>query len=595
MAETYYVPFEPGIGAELVMTPKGVAARIVDEVPAVAEVGTAAADAWFEAPDIEGLNDVRTRRPGDPPTRVVILRDKRFLFFAFDCIEPEMRRAHRLVPRDAGKGEVEVVPGVMPRVLDYDENITVYLDCTNQKNSYHMMRVSITGARREKYMESLMGWTVFPNVDSKEMDGLKWESEVSEGTDRWRAAVRVDLGSVGVDPAKQPTVGLNLTRSRNVDCWRSYAWTDIVHIQNVPALAMGDLHLGDHGVSVSRIDWGVRECGPGRVTVTVSSGRKDRAVVLHVKADDREGLRGAEYHAETQSGRTRLAAGSEAVLEAGYLLPFDHPRMFITLEVADAADGEAFYRATFPLRNHGDLRVTKPYSRVAAGKVANPAPDDENFHEKKLEWVLSKLPRFCRRTTAQGAPSDFTLMSEDGKVVFNLMAPGALKEIADWICTLFEEDNDRLIAVALLTNDDWVTVHAGPRCGMQHHLTPLSQLRLGGGHCYSRAAIGAGIVNELPDPAVGGNHEAWPTLVLGHVVTEVRRGDDYVFIDPSFGHFFYNADNTDLATSAEMAANHGLITRVVKGDKRLANYVAPDAHVRLDEGTVVWPAGAPPR
>ncbi len=109
------------------------------------------------------------------------------------------------------------------------------------------------------------------------------------------------------------------------------------------------------------------------------------------------------------------------------------------------------------------------------------------------------------------------------------------------------------------------------------------------------AAAAAGIVNELPDPATGRNHEAWPTLVLGHVVTSIRRGDDYVFIDPSFGHFFYNRDNTDLATAREMAADVELVTRVVKGSKRLANYARTDTQVRLEEGTVVWPAGAPPK
>jgi hypothetical protein len=130
---------------------------------------------------------------------------------------------------------------------------------------------------------------------------------------------------------------------------------------------------------------------------------------------------------------------------------------------------------------------------------------------------------------------------------------------------------------------------------MQSHLTPLSQLRLGGGHCYSRAAIGAGIANEMTDPATGGKHLAWPTLVLGHVVTAIQRGDDVVFVDPSFGHFFYNAGNTTLATARELEVNSELVSRVVKGEKRRANYAVRKAQIRLDEGTVVWPAGAPPK
>ena len=595
MDETHYVPFEPGIGAELVTTPVSVAAKRVDKVPDVAEIKTDAADAWFKAPAIENLTSVRARRPADPPTRVVILRDGRHLFFAFECIEPDMDRIHRLVPRDAEKGQVELVPGVMPRTLDYDENVKVLIDYNHDKTVFYGLQVNINGARKGSHYATNMNWTVFPAQNWREMEGLVWESDVVESSRGWRAAIKVDLGSIGLDLDAQPTVGLELVRLRNVDCWQAYSWSDLIHQSHSNAAALGDLYLGDHGVRVQRIDWGDRESGPNRVSLTVSGGREDREMILRVKAEDREGLHGAPYHAETASKPVQLPADGEAVLEADYLLPFDHPRVLITLEAVDAATGEALYRATFPLRDHGDVRVRKPYSRVARGTPRNPTPDDEHFHERKLEWILSRLPKFCRRTTAQGAPSDFTLMSEDGTVVFNLMETGALRKIADWVASLFEEDNDRLIAVALLTNDDWVTVHAGPRVPMQIHLTPLSQLRLGGGHCYSRAAIGAGIVRELADPTTGASHEAWPTLVLGHVITQIRRGDDYVFIDPSFGHFFYNRGNTDLATASELAADHELVTRVVKGDKRLANYMAPAAHVRLDEGTVVWPAGAPPR
>jgi len=174
-----------------------------------------------------------------------------------------------------------------------------------------------------------------------------------------------------------------------------------------------------------------------------------------------------------------------------------------------------------------------------------------------------------------------------------LMKAGALKRIADWVCSLFAGDDDRLAAAALLTNDDWVTVHALQRVSMQSELTPLSLLRLGGGHCYSRASIGAGIVREIPDPA-GGNHQAWPVLVVGHVVTAVRRGDDYVYIDPTFGHFFYNKANTALATARQLAADESLVARVVKAKDRFANYAALPGHVLIETGTITWPAGAPP-
>jgi hypothetical protein len=500
-----------------------------------------------------------------------------------------------MVPRDAEKGRVEIMPDIMPRTLDYDENVKLLLDYAHDKTKHYGLQVNINGARLDTHCASTMTWTVFPSEEYLETGGLKWESEVAQCDTGWRAAICVDLASVGIDLDGQPTMGLELQRLRNVECWQAFAWSELIHQSHANACAFGDLYLQNSGAAVTRIDWGDRAYGPNRMTVTVKSDR-ERKAVLKVKAHDKAGPRGGDYEVETTSEPVEMPAGGEVQIGTDYSLPYNHPLMQVTVEVADAETGDALYRATYPLRDHGAWRINKPYARTAREGAENPKPGDDNFYAKKVDWIHSRLPKFCRKTTAQGAPSDFTLVAEDGSVEFNLMETGALKRIADWLCSLFEEDNDRIAALARFTNDDWVTVHAAPRVGMHHHMTPLSLLRLGSAHCYSRACVGAGIANELPDPATGRNHRAWPTLVLGHVIVAIERpGGDVTYIDPSFGHFFHNADGTDLATSSELAADHDLIMRVVVGEKRLANYIRPDAHVRLDEGTVVWPAGAPPR
>jgi hypothetical protein len=126
-------------------------------------------------------------------------------------------------------------------------------------------------------------------------------------------------------------------------------------------------------------------------------------------------------------------------------------------------------------------------------------------------------------------------------------------------------------------------------------MTALSALRLGAGHCYSRALGGTGIVNAMTDPRTGKPFEAYPCLVVGHVVTAIRWRDGWTFIDPSFGNFFFNRENTDLATDLELEADHALIERVAVRKGAIANYGRRDVQVRLEEGTVVWPAGAPAR
>jgi hypothetical protein len=589
MDDRVYVPFEPGIGLKRVWTPKVAVAKGMDRVPDASAVGTSEADAWFESPAIANLNSLYTRKPAAVATRAAVFHDAKHLFVAVECIECEMSRTRRLVPKDAAKGEVEVVPGVMPRSLTHDDHVRLFLDPRHDKTTYYDLTLSITGAARAHRSSAPMGWTALPAMDYLELDGLRWEHAVAERADRWRAAFRVDLTSIAVDPVRQPTVGFNVVRGRNVDVLRHDSWADVVHPDAVPGLALGDLYLGERGAAVRTIDWGTIEYGANRVTLTVA-GAKGREVELKVTVTDTEG----KYSAATRSGAVKLPAGGTAQVRAAFDIPFHLVGVLATLELSDRAGGELLYRATFPMRSHGDLRIAQPYASAVPTRRDDPSPNDSHFHEKKVRFIVSRLPKFCRRTTAQGALSDFTLMSEDGRIVFDLMKPGALKRIADWVSTLFTSDNDRLAAVALLTNDDWVTVHAAPRAGMQDQLTPLSMLRLGGGHCYSRAVIGAGIVRELVDPATGENHEAYPVLVLGHVVTAVRRQGDWTLIDPTFGHFFHNRDNTDLATATELEADPSLVARVVTGAARLANYAKTAGQVRIETGAVVWPAGAPP-
>ncbi len=585
MAEPFYVPFEPGINMQKVWTPRVVVATLVDEVPDIGAIDTAAADAWFDRPAIENLSAVRTRTPADPPTRVAVMCDDRYLLVAFECMEPAMANVHRLVPADAKDGKVDLVDGALPRTMAYDEHVSLQLDCAHDKTAYFQLSVSINGAHSATRRQARMSWTALPAETYLDNGELQWDSVVCERGDRWRAAIGVDLASVGIEPG-QPTVGVNLVRARNVDWMRYDSWVDVVHTDNVPGVALGDLYLRPAGATVRRVDFGNFETGSNRVTVTVAGEGRAR---LSVRVADG----GDEAPGETHSADA-APAGGEADLAADFELPFDRTEHAVTLEVVDADSGAPAYRASWPLSNHANINVSQPYVSSRSG-AADPSPDEADFHEKKIRRLISRLPKFCRRTTAQGAPSDFTLAAEDGSVAFNLMEAGALKRIADWVCTLFASDSDRLAAVALLTNDNWITTHAAVRVKMHWQLTPLSLLRLGTGHCYSRAVVGAGIAGELPDPATGANHRAWPTLVLGHVITAVERPGGWTYIDPSFGHFFYNADNTDLATAAELAADHSLVTRVVKGAARLRNYASTAGHVRLETGTIVWPAGAPAR
>ena len=129
---------------------------------------------------------------------------------------------------------------------------------------------------------------------------------------------------------------------------------------------------------------------------------------------------------------------------------------------------------------------------------------------------------------------------------------------------------------------------------MHNLLTPLSAIRLNAAHCYSRAMAGTGIINAVTDPRTQRPFDSYACLVMGHVVVAVRWRDSFTFLDPTFGHFFFNAGNSDFATDKELEADHSLILRVDSREHALANYTRRDLHVRLDPGTIIWPANSPP-
>jgi hypothetical protein len=585
--EPVYVPFEPGLNVAQTLPALPLMARRVERVPDVAAVRTDQADHWFETPALSNLLNLRDHQPADPVTRVAILRDDRFLFIAFDCIEPDVRRVRRFIPRDAPNGSFKVYDDSIPRVLDQDDHVAVGLDAGHDHATVLWLRTNLNSARRATRATSTMSWAAVP-VSTRETDpaDVNWDSDVVERGDRWRAAFRVELSAVGVDPIAQPTVGLHLGRAHYGVVLRHFGCTATLPELGANPLAFADLYLNAPDVTVRSVAWADRAYGPNRLIVAVAGHGNPRQVRAFATLSHATGL----AHT-SESAAAAVTRGGTAELALAYHMPHNYEGAKLAVELRDAISGEILYRGTFPVGNHANLNT--PTRRPDDAR--DPRPDDEDFYEKKRNYVLSRLPRFGRKTTAQGAPSDFTLASTDGQVTFSLMEAGAVARIGRWLDSLFDNAIDRVVAAALFSNQDWVTTHCNARVGMHTQLTALSCLRLGSGHCYSRAVAGAGIVGSMTDPNTGKPFEAYPVLVLGHVVVAVRWRDAWTFIDPSFGHFFFNRANTDLATDAELEADHELIKRVGLSKSRLRNYGRRDVHVRLEEGTIVWPAGAPPR
>ncbi|MHC4887077.1 MAG: hypothetical protein ACYTGH_18525, partial [Planctomycetota bacterium] len=109
------------------------------------------------------------------------------------------------------------------------------------------------------------------------------------------------------------------------------------------------------------------------------------------------------------------------------------------------------------------------------------------------------LPPLRRVTTRNGAPSDFTLMTEDGSGHFNLMAAGALAKIGGWIEEKTHGEEERLRAVLEFVESPAVFQRSTVMGYLACRLTPLSILRLGGGNERDRVAVAVGLLNTTQD------------------------------------------------------------------------------------------------
>ena len=174
------------------------------------------------------------------------------------------------------------------------------------------------------------------------------------------------------------------------------------------------------------------------------------------------------------------------------------------------------------------------------------------------EYIVRSLPRFTRKTTADGAPSDFFVEADDGSVSFNLMEAGALSRIARYIEETFSSDEERLLGCAFLINQPAFMTYVNQSSSyVAEDMSPLSQLRFGSAQCGAFSSVCLAVVKRMRSVA----GELFDGMILncpGHLMTAVRIGRDHVIIDASIGNVFYVADNSRMATLSELLAEPGL-------------------------------------
>ncbi len=575
---------------------KSFLAERVEKVPDIGGLEKLASGKWWDSPGtMAGFVNGHNGEPANVGTQLRIVYDSENIFAALYMEEPEMGKTRTLITKQ-GTRETSFSnpPEIEKRIITYplakDDNVGLMLDLTGGRKRYVNFVANMAGVHYADEAEFNYAEPVYPVCNYLEPWPGKYETKVTKGPDHWCAAFKIPWASAGLKPEDVKLMGVNAARTRTVREWHTHLLAFAP--AEISAFDFAHLYFNKKSVEVGEADFGRPVLDWNTVSLKIkntSGGPLKLDFISELTVDSTQEIFSCER------AKLKLARGKAKSVALKYRLDMHEPltqtlRISIFNEDAGSEIFTTFYRL-------GILNADVPadYRWDFPGPQPDPAPDDEGFLEKKMNYFQSRIPKFDRVTTNDGAPSDFTLRSLCGKYEFNLMKPGVLREIADMIAKIFDDPTDRLCAAVLLAHGDAFSRHMAPHVALHSHISSLSALRLNAGHCYSRALVWLGIARELK--AGKGNERygdrAHALLIMGHVIgaIEAEDGEDRYIFDPTFGTYYYRWDNRTLATQRELCEDYELADRVIRN--RLKDFVNPQCHTPIPAGSVVFPQLAP--
>lgn len=471
--------------------------------------------------------------------------------------------------------------------------VEVFLDPAHDHQHYYQFALTgggyATAFKSSRPLDS-MRWE--RKQKSEELGQAGWRGEVSADAHGWRALFAIPFAYLGGAPRAGRPWGFNVLRSRRDGRHPVSLWNH-THCGPHAPWAFGELVCGEAPlVHAEEVDLGEVKLWENRGALylrNLSGAALQGSLRVAVNCREDE----SERFFENRQPVALSAQGEPQRVPFAYPLdPEDYKWQTLHLELSDAA-GEPLWSASYRFgRGQGILLQLDDRRESPA---PNPLPGDPQFMQKKRRFILCTLPRFARKTTAQGAPSDFTLAAEDGSVSFDLMKPGALQRIADWLYARFDNDTDRLLGANFFVHQTAVMTYANVPTSLSTQLSSLSILRFGSGQCCAFAAALVGLVEKMKCEATGKPYRATRVGIPGHITTVVEFGGKWVHLDPSVGRFYYLRDDRTLASMEDILADPTLAARAGKylEEFHRKGSEAPDNPTFYRPELGVWPPGAP--
>ncbi len=421
-----------------------------------------------------------------------------------------------------------------------------------------------------------------------------WSAEMRPRASGYEAVFRISWDTLGLD-APPAVIGLNLWLEGRTPAYEQVFLSPPRYHLAGDAFNFADLYLEGGDVALEEIDFGIPTYleNLGRATLRNAS---DQAVRVALRAENHLAMRRSVTRSAPVEALLRSGERKEVVFSF-FVSPEEKmggpQRIVLTLR----EEGRETWRGSWGIGYCGPMSA---YERFGSDVVPtpNPRPGSRDFMNRKIRFLCSRLPRFERLTTRQGVSSDFFLRAEDGSAEFNLMSPGVLDRMAQFVAGRFDNDLDRILGLWLFSHAPFI----GRHMSFGHHLMvgadPLSLIRGNfagaGGNCGYHSRLFGGLACRLP--IAGGRLNAHGSVgVWGHVISAVEVRGGKALVDADVGHVFLAPGGRRLATLDEMRRRLDLLTTAGPGE--LGRYFhCDDANVRIRKSMLgeVWAGSFPP-
>jgi len=454
------------------------------------------------------------------------------------------------------------------------EEVHLAIDAAHAHMRFHHFMLGASG-RKAAWRDDVGNiQTLCKHLSTENSSGIdlpdaQWTGELEAGSDGYTATFEIPWETLEVS-APPPVIGLNVwAQGRTPFYEQVFLSPPRWHIAADP-FHFADLYLGDTPVTLREIDLGVPTWGANIGHAEIANA-SDRPVEATLQAENRLERRRALTRSPEVT--VTIPAGGRTAVEFPFSVDGSEkmgtPQ---TIALLVRCGGKTCFAGRWGADYSGPVAVYQRYGS-AVPKTPNPKPGEPDFLEKKIAYICSRLPQFQRLTTRDGAASDFVLRAEDGSAEFNLMQPGVLDRIGEYIAGRFDNDLDRILGIFYLSYAPSVGRHMSWGHRLMEGADGLSVIRGNfagaGGNCGYHSRVFGVLACHLKL-----NGEYLPAhgsvAVRGHVISAVARRGSKAIVDADVGHIFLRPDGTDLATLEELRANPAVLTTAGPAD--LARY-----------------------